>query len=131
MSNIPPELQNAFICNSLPNGRIQLVLVKDGQNTAIEIEAETAANVAAQLLATAKLSFDRSGLRPVDPTTTQTKFVEIEPSQVGLGPATKPGHESLMVRFGQATLAVTIETSKFQKLGEACLALSASKARPQ
>lgn len=121
---IPPGMKNGFVCNSLPDGRIELCLVKDGKEHSIQIDNKFAAQVAAQALLVAKLSFDRAGKPAPNFIETKSEWINLQPSSIGLGPAREPTHESLMIQFGNAILAIELEKSKLRALGEALIALS-------
>jgi hypothetical protein len=128
--NLPHTMMDGIVCNSLPNGRLEVVLVKDGkQYRSNEFEPKNAGLIAATVLNGAKLAVQRQGKSTPASTETVAGWEVTIPSRVGLGPSNVPGHDCLIVRFGEADLGFSIVRSELRKLGEAMIALSAKGTR--
>ena len=123
-------MTDGIVCNSLPNGRLEVVLVKDGkQYKSNEFEPKNASLIAATVLNGAKLAVQSQG-KPTPANSGAVAGWEVTiPSRVGLGPSNVPGHDCLIVRFGEADLGFSVVRSELQKLGEAIIALSTKRGR--
>ena len=132
MSPIPEGLTSGVVTTVQPNGSIRLVLVRNGVEAgALDIDPSGAADLAAQILTAARaaqertLAQERGGkLLPRDKKTLTSWSVAV-PSEVGLGPCQIPGHEGLIVCFGQAALGIAVRNDQLHALGQAMLALAA------
>ena len=104
---------------------LEVVLVKDGkQYSSNPLEPKKASRIAATVLNGAKLAVQIQGNKHPAITETAPGWEVAIPSRVGLGPSNVPGHDCLIVRFGDADLGFSISRSELRKLGEAMIALS-------
>jgi hypothetical protein len=123
MTNIPPEMTEGLLVNSLPEGMISIQLVTGGKIAGGQkLEPEMAMVVVAQILTAAKQSGKRATPRPGDP----GNWVSIQPSSMALGPSQIPNHESIILRFGDVELGVSIPINTLRSIGQALIALTAA-----
>jgi hypothetical protein len=120
------------VCDSLPNGKLQLILVTDGtQHKGSDFDPSAASSFVVSILEAAKIAHKRSG-KPLDSNTdTVHEWAMLSPSMIALGPCQLQNHTSLIVRFGEAQLGFPVPNSALRELGEALLTLSASDQKPQ
>jgi hypothetical protein len=114
---------------SLHSGLIRLSIISDEQTLSIELTQKDCARTVAKILETAEDSFVESGQPPEDYTRQSIEWASLQPATLGLAPSQLPNHESLLVQFGNAVLAIPIERSQLRTLGEAMVALSADSDR--
>jgi hypothetical protein len=123
MTNIPPGMTEGLLVNSLPEGMISIQLVTGGKIAGGQkLEPEMAMGLVAQILAAAKQTGKRVTPRAGD----SGNWVSIEPSSMALGPSQIPNHESIILRFGDVELGVSIAVDTLRKIGQALIALTAA-----
>jgi hypothetical protein len=117
--------QDRLTFKTLPNRKIQITIIKNEMPTDFNFVSKDAAVLVGQVLHAAKDSFIETGNPLIDFTKSQTEWVSLYPSRLGLGSSHIPNHESFVIQFGDAILAIPIEKTKLRQLGEALVALSA------
>jgi hypothetical protein len=130
MSDLPHLMTDGIVCNSLASGMLEVVLVRDGKHyNSNQLEPKNASRIAATVLNGAKLAAQTQEKKTPASTETAAGWEVAIPSRIGLGPSNVPGHDCLIVRFGEADLGFSILRSELRKLGEAIIALSSKGAR--
>ena len=130
MSDLPHLMTDGIVCNSLANGMLEVVLVKNGTHyNSNPLDPKNASRIAATVLNGAKLVDQIHGNKTPASAETAAGWEVAIPSRVGLGSSNVPGHDCLIVRFGDANLGFSILRSELRKLGEAIIALSSKGAR--
>jgi len=111
---------------ALPNSRVRLNLVDGAISLRFEFDSVGGSFVAAQILRAATDSFIQSGAPIPNFTQDQSVWAVASTTAFSLGPSQIPNHESLLLQFGDALLAIPIEKNRLRSLGESLVALSAS-----
>lgn len=82
--------------------------------------------LAAHLLAAASLAHRRSSQNLQSLTESDTAYPTIIPTTFSLGPSHLQDHDSITLRFGEATLGLAIPRTALLALGQALVALGAA-----
>ena len=124
--NPPPNMKDGLIAETKKDGKLSIGLVKNGRHIEdITIPGANASLIATQLLSTAKLTQENAGILLKSGLEIVQEWPTLVPSKVGLGPSQIPGHECLMLSFGEAQLGISLDANSLKQLGQAILALSA------
>ena len=99
--------------------------IEDGRGSlTYEFSSLEASHVAGRILQTAKRAFELSGEPNPDIKARPTTWAIVQTSALGLVSSEIPNHESILLQFGDAVLAIPIEKTELRHFGELILALS-------
>jgi hypothetical protein len=118
-----------LIVESLDNGLFRLSITRNEQTQYVDVGQLGSAQIAAKILQMAAHSLTQSGRPRIDHTKQFTEWASAFPTTLGFGQSQIPNHESLLLQFGNAILAIPIEKSQLHQLGQALVALSANAER--
>lgn len=121
-----------IICNTAPKGRVQIAIL-DGKRVlaGLEMPASHIGRLAGAMLAAAKQSSQKTGIRPAKKGDSLEGVMAVQPSGTSLTQGPEPGYLSLILHMGSARLAFRLKNSKARSLGQAMVTLSAPEDRPQ
>jgi hypothetical protein len=105
--------------------RLELGIEDSRSSLTYEFSSLEASHVAARILQTAKRAFELSCEPKPEIKARPTTRAIVQTSALGLDPSHIPNHESILLQFGDAVLAIPIEKTKLRQFGEQILALSA------
>ena len=105
--------------------RLELGIEDSRSALTYEFSSLEASHIAGRILQTAKRAFELSGEPNPDIKARPTTWAVVQTSALGLEPSDIPNHESMLLQFGDAVLAIPIEKTKLRQFGEKILTLSA------
>jgi hypothetical protein len=105
--------------------RLELGIDDNRSSLTYEFSSLEASHVAARILQTAKRAYELSGEPKPDITARPTTWAIVQTSALGLAPSEIPNHESILLQFGDAVLAIPIDKTKLCQFVELILALRA------
>src|SRR5947207_1085231 len=128
----PNGLTDGIFSLALPDGNIQMILVKNGKSIeSVDADPFKATGIAVDIFKAATFAHEKTG-RPLPSFMRQSARWHFTPaSSIGLGPCSMPDHDCLILQFGEALFGVAIPISKLRSLGEALIASSANRAKSQ
>ncbi|MCP4701929.1 MAG: hypothetical protein GY862_34480 [Gammaproteobacteria bacterium] len=131
--DLPPGMKNGLLVAMGPDGKLRIEMAADGENKGgFTTEPDKAGFLAAQILECARIAHEKSPHSVLqDGTQKESQWPTLQATKVALGPCHMPGHESLIVQFGQAVLGIALPSEALRSLGEALIALSADPGKPQ
>jgi hypothetical protein len=126
-----PKPTASLECRASKDGRVTVLLVKDGQAEAgVGMPATDVGSLVATLLAAAIEASQLSGqASPVGQGTSLAGLPCIRPTAIGLSTGEPEEPHSLVIHAGTARIGIALTNP--QELAQALLALSAPKGRPQ
>lgn len=120
------------VCEARDDGRVRMFLVRDGKfHDGIEMPAKACGSIAANMLGSAKKASELAGLPDHPMGHSLGDVVALRTSQIGLAEGQTPEELALVFHMGQARLGILLTLERARELGQALLAASAPKDRPQ